>query len=198
MLSLAVQLSQKRRDTWLARLKRAELKQESYQYIRVCSDHFVNGMRSALYDDNNRDWAPSLKLVYEFQVTGRDRYERMMARTARKRHYRQIDICSSPELESDHEPETGTASQTNLTSMDIIEAEQTLKSLRKEIDKVTMEKEKEEHRSLLDKLVPGDRVLADCGFDIQDSVGSHCARLSIPAFTKGKNQLSGIDVEQSC
>ena len=54
-----------------------------------------------------------------------------------------------------------------------------------------------EHSSLLDKLVPGDTVLADRGFDIQDSVGSHCARLSIPAFTMGKNQLSGIDIEQS-
>ena len=67
----------------------------------------------------------------------------MTARTARKRHFGPIDICSSPELESDHERETGTASQTNLTSMDRTEAEQTLKSLRKEIDKVTMEKEKE-------------------------------------------------------
>ena len=46
-----------------------------------------------------------------------------------------------------------------------------------------------EHSSLLDKLVPGDTVIADCGFDIQDSVGSHWARLSIPAFTKGKTSL---------
>ena len=137
------ELSQKRRDAWLARLKRADLNQESYQYVRVCSDYFVNGMPSALYDLNNPDWAPSLKLGYELKVTGKDRYERMTARTARKRHSGQIDICSSPELESNHKPETGTASQTNLTSMDITEAEQTLKSLRKEIDKVTMEKEKE-------------------------------------------------------
>ena len=84
------------------RLKRADLKQESYQYVRVFSDHFVNGMPSALYDVNNPDWSPSLKLGYEFQVTGKDRYERMTARTARKRHSGNIDICSSPELESDH------------------------------------------------------------------------------------------------
>ena len=67
----------------------------------------------------------------------------MTARTTKKRHSGQIDICSSPELESDQEPETGIASQTNLTAMDITEAEQTLKSLRKEIDKVIMEIEKE-------------------------------------------------------
>ena len=41
----------------------------------------------------------------------------------------------------------------------------------------------------LDKLLPGDIVLADRGFDISDSVGTVHARLHIPAFTKGKNQL---------
>ena len=29
------------REAWLARLKRADLKPESYLYVRVCSDHFV-------------------------------------------------------------------------------------------------------------------------------------------------------------
>ena len=42
-----------------------------------------------------------------------------------------------------------------------------------------------------------DTVLADRGFDIADSVGSYCSNLKIPAFTKGKNQLSGIEIEQT-
>ena len=46
-------------------------------------------------------------------------------------------------------------------------------------------------------LIPGDTVLADRGFDIQDSVGIYCARVAIPAFTRGKKQLTGIDVEQT-
>ncbi len=54
-----------------------------------------------------------------------------------------------------------------------------------------------EHCSLLQNLVPGDTILADRGFDIEDSVGSYCSSLKIPAFTKGKTQLSGIEVEQS-
>ena len=54
-----------------------------------------------------------------------------------------------------------------------------------------------EHSTLLDNLVPGDTLLADRGFDISDSVGLHCARLEIPAFTKGKKQLEGIAVEQT-
>jgi len=42
----------------------------------------------------------------------------------------------------------------------------------------------------LDKLVRGDVVLADRGFNISEDVGMYQARLQIPAFTKGKTQLS--------
>ncbi|XP_046862061.1 uncharacterized protein LOC124455472 [Xenia sp. Carnegie-2017] len=54
-----------------------------------------------------------------------------------------------------------------------------------------------EECGLLEKLTPGDVILADRGFDIQESVGLYCARVKIPAFTKGKKQLSGIEVEQA-
>ena len=40
-------------------------------------------------------------------------------------------------------------------------------------------------------------MLADRGFDIQDSVGICCARVAIPSFTKGKKQLTGVDVDQT-
>ena len=54
-----------------------------------------------------------------------------------------------------------------------------------------------EHCGVLDKLLPGDVVLADRGFDISDSVGMQQAQLCIPAFTKGKTQLSALEVEQT-
>ena len=54
-----------------------------------------------------------------------------------------------------------------------------------------------EHSRLLDNLVPGDTLLADRGFDIKDSVGLHCSRLELPAFTKGKKQLEPVAVEQT-
>lgn len=50
---------------------------------------------------------------------------------------------------------------------------------------------------LLDHLTPGDVILADRGFDIQESVGLFCATIRIPAFTRGKKQLAAVEVEQT-
>lgn len=44
-------------------------------------------------------------------------------------------------------------------------------------------------------LLPGDIVLADREFDITESVGTMQARLHIPAFTKGKSQLTAAEIE---
>ena len=61
----------------------------------------------------------------------------------------------------------------------------------------TSDKHLTEHCGLLNKLNPGDIVMADRGFDIGDSVGIVRAELVIPAFTKGKKQLSGGEVERT-
>ena len=50
---------------------------------------------------------------------------------------------------------------------------------------------------LLEYLNPGDVFLADRGFDIQETIGFFCATVKIPAFTQGKKQLRGIEVEQT-
>ena len=54
-----------------------------------------------------------------------------------------------------------------------------------------------EHCDIRDKSIPGDVILADRGFDIADSVGVMQGCLHIPAFTKGKNQLSALDVHET-
>ena len=59
----------------------------------------------------------------------------------------------------------------------------------------TSDKHITEKSGFLDKLLPGDVVLADRGFDVRDSVGLMCAEVKIPAFTRGKKQLSACDVE---
>ncbi|XP_060075795.1 uncharacterized protein LOC132555464 [Ylistrum balloti] len=61
----------------------------------------------------------------------------------------------------------------------------------------TSDKQITENCDLLQHLLPGDLVLADRGFDIAESVGLKCAEVKIPAFTKGKKQLSALEVEQT-
>ena len=49
----------------------------------------------------------------------------------------------------------------------------------------------------LNKIVPGDCILADRGFLIEDDLNRKGAYLSIPKFTKGKTQLPARDVHGS-
>ena len=52
-----------------------------------------------------------------------------------------------------------------------------------------------ENSGYLLHLLPGDVVLADRGFDVADSLALQGATLDIPAFTRGRDQLSPDDVE---
>ena len=61
----------------------------------------------------------------------------------------------------------------------------------------TSDKYLTENCGILEKLLPGDMVMADRGFTIHDSVIYKLASLVIPAFTKGKSQLDPIDVERT-
>ncbi|CAN7990435.1 unnamed protein product, partial [Ixodes hexagonus] len=61
----------------------------------------------------------------------------------------------------------------------------------------TSDKAVTESCGILDKLVPGDSVLADRGFTIAESVGLRGARLLLPAFTRGQAQLAPWEVERT-
>ena len=54
-----------------------------------------------------------------------------------------------------------------------------------------------ENSGFLKLLKPGDLVMADRGFTIEESVWYYQAKLAIPAFTKGKDQLDPVDVEKT-
>ncbi len=54
-----------------------------------------------------------------------------------------------------------------------------------------------DHCGILNYLLPSDVVLADWGFDIAESVGVMQAKLHIPSFTKEKDQLSALEVEDT-
>ena len=49
-----------------------------------------------------------------------------------------------------------------------------------------------ENCGILNYLQPGDQILADRRFTVQDSVGLYCAEVKVPPFTKGKKQLSRL------
>lgn len=51
-----------------------------------------------------------------------------------------------------------------------------------------------EHSGFLDKLLPGDLVLADRGFMLEDGFGLFCAELATPPFTEGKKQLCSKEI----
>ena len=53
-----------------------------------------------------------------------------------------------------------------------------------------------ENCGILKNLLPGDLVLADRGFTIQE-VWYYGAKLHIPAFTKGKSQLDPVEIEET-
>ena len=54
-----------------------------------------------------------------------------------------------------------------------------------------------ENCGILNHLLPGDQILADRGFNVQESVGMYCAEIKVPPFTRGKKQLSSIEVESA-
>lgn len=54
-----------------------------------------------------------------------------------------------------------------------------------------------QNSGFLDLVEYGDLILADRGFDIYEDLGLYGARLEIPAFTRGKKQLSLQEVEYS-
>lgn len=61
----------------------------------------------------------------------------------------------------------------------------------------TSDKYLTEHCDILKNLLPGDLVLADRRFTIQESLLFCIAELAMPAFTKGKDQLDPVDVERT-
>ena len=61
----------------------------------------------------------------------------------------------------------------------------------------TSDKYLTEHCGMLKNLRPGDLVMADRGFTIEENLSLYQAKLAIPAFTKGKSQLDPISVEKT-
>ena len=73
------ELSKKRQELWVARIRRDDLKPEQYPNTRVCSDHFAGGSPAQLFDVSNPDWASTLNLG-GLGETSKERYEGWLGR----------------------------------------------------------------------------------------------------------------------
>ena len=125
----ALELSGRRQLEWLARIKRKNIRPEQYSNTRVCSDHFASGSPSALFDENNPDWAPSLNLGYDSESMDyieakSGRYERAVGRS-RKRAIDELELEVDPEIpEADDETAdegNSISTQTDLSMKDLDE-----------------------------------------------------------------------------
>ncbi|XP_046560073.1 uncharacterized protein LOC124269100 [Haliotis rubra] len=144
-------LSQKRRRLWFAAVNREDLAFKDTKYMRVCSDHFVGGSPSALYQDTHPDWIPTLKLGYGKADNDNkgSRFSRLQERkeASRLRNLRfdlevEEELC---EAESDTEP---------VDQEHDITPEQELKSCKIEIDILKSENESlKNENNLLKKIV---------------------------------------------
>lgn len=105
------ELTKERRRLWLARINRANFAPDpSKRHYKVCSGHFISGMKSDLFDKTNPDWAPSLKLGYhqsDEALSLKKRHERTQARTKRKSQHQasqallELQSANDTELQND-------------------------------------------------------------------------------------------------
>ena len=147
-----LELSKRRQSEWLARIKRADLKPEQYANTRVCSDHFVSGSPSALFDQNNLDWAPSLNLGYESvsmpSIEARsERYGRVVARS-RKRALATRDEIPESDVDSVEGNSVSTQTDLSMRGMEevIAKREDEISDLQTQLE-VTKEENKKLHQT---------------------------------------------------
>ena len=108
-------LGVRQQDAWLLRIRRQDLKPESYATIRVCSDHFVTGRPAKLYDTTHQDWAPLLILGYNAKMSdSEERCARVKKTCGRTRADVFVDVASGSS-----ECDEGKEVQTAVTHSDI-------------------------------------------------------------------------------
>ena len=131
---LTLSISKQRQSLWLSRIKRQDLEPSRYRNVRVCSDHFVSGEPVKLYEKDNVDWAPSLKLGYSFHqlekslcCSSQGRSTRLVQRNSKKR------LASEIVEETNHEDFSEKATQTYLSAQDLTATEHELEDLKDKV-----------------------------------------------------------------
>ena len=80
------ELSERRERVWFAAIQRKNLSGRLFN-VGVCSDRFIKGKPSALYESTDPDWVPSVKLGHRETktVSVTSRLNRSLARASKRR-----------------------------------------------------------------------------------------------------------------
>ena len=115
----------------------------------MCSDHFISGKPSLLYDSNNPDWVPSQNLGYGQACGDTTRYERVTSRHMKRKELQEKEESEPKRNRVDasqtesQESESGTAVQTNFTYHNIDDVELEINKLRGEVETLCKSKERD-------------------------------------------------------
>ncbi|KAL1447540.1 hypothetical protein MTO96_044256, partial [Rhipicephalus appendiculatus] len=125
---------------------------------------------SKLWEEADPDWSPTLLLGYSSKHGDPARHDRSVRRRFQKEAAQAKRRAEAAATESTIRDSPGVVAASPVSSLPVE-------------DEVGIEDGE-----------TGDVVLADRGFNVSESVGFYCAKLHVPAFTKGKKQLSAADV----
>eukprot|EP00795_Rhopilema_esculentum_P002436 gene2436-18090_t len=204
-------LSTERRRKWIAAISREDLTDKKLANDRVCGHHFVSGAAAKDWDKHNVDWVPTLNLGHSKQpgLTAKEIFNSGFDEESKDLPSSGVDDPINNDIE-----EPGMSDKaTDTNEFDFLTANTPKEKLLDESyfkgddskgsisfeawGRRTSDKYLTDNCGILKLLKPGDLVLADRGFTIEESVGLYQAKLAIPAFTKGKDQLDPVDVEKT-
>ncbi|KAK7929505.1 hypothetical protein WMY93_005900 [Mugilogobius chulae] len=135
--------SQERRSEWLKAMRRTRWRSTGEKWL--CSGHFVSGKKSN--DPQHPDYVPSI-----FSCTSTTKRARAVRSLEKYLRFKEM-------------------SEKRLNNTERLEAATALLLLQKSLGGRVTDKYLTEHCGFLDKLLPGDLVLADRGFTVEDSIG---------------------------
>eukprot|EP00794_Sanderia_malayensis_P001231 gene1231-1354_t len=182
-------LTKEQRRKGLAAISRIGLTKSIIWNHRVCFRHFVSGIATNPWDRFNIDWVPTLNLGHKKQQKNMEAVVNRAEGTRQRR--KRIEESLEEEVRQNQQ------NQMNLENIMEIFNEAEFEDPCEDSLSETDEGLARGHQECKGKLLPGDLILADRGFIIQQSVWYHEANINIPAYTRGKDQLDPVDVEKT-
>ncbi|CAC5403235.1 unnamed protein product [Mytilus coruscus] len=157
------ELSIERRRVWLARINRANFDPDpTKRHLKVCSDHFITGLKADLFDKTNPDWAPSIRLGHSSESSSessKKRYVRQQARNEKQIKSQTVKALPlqestqlvEPNIEGDSSVEVSNSSKRKCTFSYMGTIENNVKT----DEELEIERLKQENLSLKEKLNAG-------------------------------------------